>query len=284
MPNNTTPNYGTRAPGAVGGIQSDVSSYWQELIKAFGDQRPDAPQLSADQNGNRFVLANGGQVFVLPDENGKFTSKLYLTTEDLVAKLSTLSPGETKVLEKNLGLKPTGMKANPSLVQRYISEANKASVNNVATILAQQNGSIKSFSQRPLNPIEQAQISIKTGDIAGGGTRTSRSVSVAQFSAGDAQAILEQFYADTLGRRPKKSEVKKFNDLINKQAKKQPSVSTTTYGADGSSTTMSGGAGYSQADAQMAARQMAESDPEASAFLTSTRYMDAFMNAIGSQV
>ena len=276
-----TKNTGGEFHGAAKGATPSISSYWQALVDAAGTG---VVKVTADQNGNRYVIdANGQQVFTVPPRGGAFSAQaVYYTPEDAIATISTYTPGATKALEKELGLKPTGVPGNAALIQRYLAEANKASVYNMSAVLAKQNGTIGSFTQKPLDIVGQAQMSIKTGDISGG-TRRSRSVSVTQFSEGDARAILEQFYADTLGRRPDDAEVKKFNALINKQARKQPSVSTTTYGADGSSTTMSGGAGYSAADAQMAARKMAEADPEASSFLASTRYLDAFMNAIGSQ-
>lgn len=280
-----TPVYKNKAPGAVSGAfpvtTQSLNSYWQGLLDATNSG---VVKITADNNGNRYAVdSSGNLVYALPGDNNIFISgRPYAMAEEVVAQLSTMSPGATKALEKSLGLKQTGIPGNAELTQRYLSEANKASVKNVSVAMGKQNGTLQQFTQKPLSPTDQAKVSIATGDITTG-ARRSRSVSVTQFSEGDARAILEQFYADTLGRRPDDAEVKKFNALINKQARKQPSVSTTTYGADGSSTTMSGGAGYSAADAQMAARKMAEADPEASAFLASTRYMDAFMNAIGSQ-
>lgn len=276
------------APGAVGGIttvSTPTTSYWQPLIDGV---EANGLSLTADVNGRKYVQnANGDQVFVvpLPNSNGQFTSgALYQTVSGIVGAVSNWNPEVTRQAEKALGLTPTGIPGNEKLIQRYLQEANKASAENMAKYVAFSSGLIKEFDQKPLGVFEQAQISIKTGTVSTG-PRSSRSVSVTQFSAGQASAILEEFYNATLGRRPTAKEVKKFTSVINAQAKKQPSVSTTSYDASGNSTTVSGAqAGYTQADAQVAARQMAEADPEAAAFLNSTRYLDAFMNAIGSQV
>lgn len=279
---------GESHPGVVNyqNAPSNVQPYWTALITAISSEATPI-KIAADPNtGRSYVFAEdaGQEVYLIPGPNGAFVDDaLYTTMTGVVSSLTTMNPGDTRELEKRLKLKPTGVPGNPALVQRYLSEASKASVNNMRIAMSYKNKTIGELSTKPLSVVDQTALSIKTGDLTGG-TRRSRSVSITQFSEGDAQAILEQFYTTTLGRRPTKKEVSTFKGLINAQAKKQPSTSTTTYGADGTSTTVSGGAGYSAADAQMAARKMAESDPEASAFLSSTRYLDAFMNAIGSQV
>lgn len=271
MADKTTP----KAPGA---INPGAQDYWRPLVEVKGIT------LNADpQSGQAYTTYEGQPVFVIPTSGRYFQpGRPFVTSNQIISMLKTKTPAQTKIMEKELGLKPTGISANPELVQRYMSEAMKASVNNVAIRNAIVSQQVTNITEDPLDVTAQAKLSMAAGDISTG-PRRSRSVSITQFSEGDARAILEQFYADTLGRRPDDAEVKKFNAAINKQARKQPSVSTTTYDSSGSATTVSGGAGYSQADAQMAARKMAEADPEASSFLASTRYMDAFMNAIGSQ-
>lgn len=259
---------------------------WSALLDVL--KQPVVPLQMSSKDGVRFVFdpATGQEAFVIPDsKTGIFNSKeLYLNENQILSRLSTLNQQETRDMEKALKLKPSGVVGNPALVQRYMAEIRKASVNNFSAALAYSSGRVSALDIKPLGVLDQVNMSAMTGDLEGaGGPRRSRSISITQFSEGDARAILENFYADTVGRRPTDKEVKKFNSLINQQAKKQPSTSTTTYGADGTATTVSGGAGYSAADAQMAARKMAESDPEASAFLSSTRYLDAFMNTIGSQ-
>ena len=97
---------------------------------------------------------------------------------------------------------------------------------------------------------------------------TSVSKSFTSFTEAESRGILENFYAEALGRRPSDAEVKKFSKTINNAAKAAPSTSTTTYGTNTTATTQK--EGYTQADAELEARTLAESQPESNAFLTST--------------
>jgi hypothetical protein len=74
-----------------------------------------------------------------------------------------------------------------------------------------------------------------------------------------------------------------FRRAVETEARKKPSVSTsrTTYDFEGNSNTSSTSTqGYTAADAELAARTTAEEDPRANAFLTSTKYFDAFLSAL----
>lgn len=123
-----------------------------------------------------------------------------------------------------------------------------------------------------------------SSSAAGGGEGgTSRNINVASFSDNESRAILEDFYAQAVGRRPSDDEVKKFNAAINKASKARPTVTTTVTSGTGNSTTTSK-QGFSQVDAQMMARQEAEAQVGSTGFRNSTVYYDAFLRAIGQQV
>jgi hypothetical protein len=95
--------------------------------------------------------------------------------------------------------------------------------------------------------------------------------------------VLENFYAEAVGRRPSDKEVKAFKGAVDREAAKKPTTSTsrTTYDLEGNARTSSSSKdGFAQADAELLGRDQAESDPRANAFLTSTKYFDAFVGAL----
>lgn len=111
-----------------------------------------------------------------------------------------------------------------------------------------------------------------------GNKQVNTNTSVMNFSEGETRALLEDFYAEALGRRPNEDEVAKFQKRINAKAKSNASVSTTVYTSGGSTTTDK--EGFTQADAQLMARKSAENKPGASGFLASTKYMDVFLSSL----
>lgn len=235
-------------------------------------------QLGTDMGSGQSMVYQGGvPVLVLPSEKtGKFDSVQFRTVDEAALLIRSFGSTQIKQLQKQLGLPVNGQMSN-DFVKTYLDYANRASVQNYALANMQAKGMATIGTTRPftLATISEIEPIVPT---------VSRSVSIKQFSEGEARGILEEFYAEAVGRRPSNKEVKSFLGKINAAAKAKPTTSTTTYGRDGGSTTVSGGAGYQMADAQIAARQQAEADPEASSFLASTKYMDAFMDAIKSQV
>lgn len=115
------------------------------------------------------------------------------------------------------------------------------------------------------------------------GKNTTTSTNITTFDSADARNVLEQFYADAVGRRPTDEEVAKFTTAINDAARKKPSVTTTTTDAMGNSVS-TGTNGFGQAEASLMARDTAEATPGARGFINSTKYMDAFMQAIQGKV
>lgn len=250
---------------------------WFRLIDVV--RNPDSGfQLETDiRSGQSMVMRDGMPVLVLPSEKtGKFDSTQFQSMESAAALIRSFGSSQIKQLQKQFGM-PVDGQMSDTFVKTYLEYANRASVQNFSLARMQASGISSIGTTRPftLGSIAQANPFVPT---------VSRSVSVKQFSEGEARGILEEFYAEAVGRRPSDKEVKSFLGKINAAAKAKPTTSTTTYGIDGGSTTVSGGAGYSSADAQIAARKQAEADPEASSFLASTKYMDAFMDAIKSQV
>lgn len=250
---------------------------WSRLVATAAN--PDSGfTVETDGSGRSFVVQAGVPVLVLPSEKtGKFDSTDFQTLQEAAILIRSFGQTQIKQLQKQMGL-PVDGQMSDGFVNTYLDYANKASVQNYSLAYTQAKGYGTIGTTRPFTFATIAKSEPKT-------SATSRSVSIKQFSEGEARGILEEFYAEAVGRRPSDKEVKSFLGKINAAAKKRPSVSTTTYGAGGGSTTISGGAAeYTSADAQLAARKMAEADPEASSFLAATKYMDAFMQAIESQV
>lgn len=111
-----------------------------------------------------------------------------------------------------------------------------------------------------------------------GYSRISTQKSISSFTDGESRGILESFYGEALGRRPTDAEVAKFKKAINTAAKSNPNVTTTVSGVN--STTSTSKEGYSQADAELSARKMAESQVGAAGHIASTKYMDVFMKTL----
>jgi hypothetical protein len=122
-------------------------------------------------------------------------------------------------------------------------------------------------------------------------TDTATDIDYFSISKGDAAVLLEDFYAEAVGRRPTAKEVDAFKNAVGKAAKKDPtkSVTNTTAvtGLDGntnrsSSTTSEEGFGVN--DARMLGREQAESDPYAKGFLTSTKYFDVLVRSLRGEL
>lgn len=133
---------------------------------------------------------------------------------------------------------------------------------------------------KPMTLAEGINNFIKSG---GAKEKVSTHTSVMSFTEGESRATLEKFYADALGRRPSDVEVAKFRAAVNSQAKANADVTTTTTMLGGNTRSVSK-EGYSQADAEILARDTSEAQPGAKGFISSTKYMDAFLGSLGGKV
>ncbi len=190
-------------------------------------------------------------------------------------------PKFTQLLIK-AGYLPADYKAtkNPTsaFVQAMMDASREVSAMNIARF-----GDGSAIVGKPLTLQQGLNIIAGGGGKDGGaGSSTYTSLSYTSFSDAEARGILENFYADALGRRPNNKEVAKFKNVINAAAKKRPSVSTTV--SSGNTSTNTSNEGYSQADAELTAREMAEAKPGANAFITSTKFMDTFLGILGGKI
>lgn len=123
--------------------------------------------------------------------------------------------------------------------------------------------------------------SLKLGSETGGGGPTTQ-VSYTSFSKEESAAILEGFYTQALGRRPDEEEINKFHKELTAAANKKPTVTTQTV--SGTTQTSRTKSGFGQTEAELMAREQAESTRGASGYLMSTKYYDAFIEALESRI
>lgn len=165
------------------------------------------------------------------------------------------------------------MDADNAFMAAMLKAANQASVQ---TLMQYSDLVATGKKGEPLDFLSQLK-NIK-GNAGASENRVSTSTSIMNFSEGETRALLEGFYADALGRRPTDDEIAKFQKRINTKAKTNASSSTTVYTSAGSTTTDK--EGFTQADAELMARQQAESKPGARGFMASTKYMDVLLGSI----
>lgn len=116
----------------------------------------------------------------------------------------------------------------------------------------------------------------------GGFSSVSRNITTTDFTPEEAKTILDAYYQDSIGRRATADEVAKFTQVLKKQAKSRPTVTTST--TVGSTTRTSTKAGFGQTEAQALAQQEAEATPEYKPFQLATRAYDAFDKAIANMM
>ncbi len=250
---------------------------WSSLIRFINSGDPKT-KIGMTEGGTD-IVQNGKRIFLLPDATGKFTfsgdNPSVLTEEAFRAKLYRMSAEEIKSLQKKLNLKPTG------LFSDVIEDATKSAsaitlenYRNALRVAASPNGKIAE------NPYSFDIYAKMLKQATGGGGTSGRSVSrqITSFDAGDAEGILNEFYADTLGRRATADEIAKFNALINKRAKARPTTSTTVSSGGVSTTTQT--PGFTSEDARMLAEKQARATPGATGFMAATQYMDVINSLI----
>lgn len=257
----------------------DDSSLWSWLLE----------QQKRTRGANRFMPEADGTVInwknnpylVLPGEDGKITENSILKEADYILRLRSMSMKNRKVFQQQL--KSAGYLA-PDYIANGLLDTDNAFLSaavGLARTVSAENFAIATDEAQPWlkrKPISTDDyIKMMSGRKAGY-SRTSVQKSVSSFTSGESRGILESFYGDALGRRPTEAEVKKFQKAINIAAKSNPNVTTTVSGENSSTSTSK--EGYSQADAELKARNMAESQVGAAGYISSTKYMDTFMKVL----
>lgn len=264
----------------------ESTSPWWNLVQVNPVQGSTSQSIgtNVDEYGNISIQQGQANVLLLPDQNGKIK---ILPEAGFVNNVYSFPPDKIRQYENTLkkaGYLPADYIAsgypdsNGKFASALLNIARAVSLNNFAKFdKAIQSGTIKSLD----NPIGMDEYLNRI--VTSGGKTTTTRTDITTFDAADARGILEQFYADSLGRRPTDEEVAKFNTAINDAAKKKPSVTTSTTDTMGN-TVSTGSNGFGQAEAQLMARTTAESAPGARGFMNSTKYMDAFMQALEGKV
>lgn len=221
------------------------------------------------------IYLDGKETVFIPGPDGRISSGSVIPTQQFIDRLRNAPRADVIEYQKALGVKnPTGV-FTPNEIQAIQQYSRLASYQNLA---AAQSGQV---SAKPVGVLDY----LKQSGTAGLGTsKTTTDVTrnIASFTPEYAQAILQDYYAETIGRAPTAQEAASFAKILNKKAKERPDVSTrTTTTTDGSSTsTVTSKPGFGNVEAQMAAQQQARTVTGATGFLASTKYMDAIMDMI----
>jgi len=151
----------------------------------------------------------------------------------------------------------------------------------VAGAISERNYYRKQSNQSVLSLGQGIEYLLERGSLQQPKTRTEKSFF--SISDGEARAMLENFYAEALGRRPTKDEVNKFASVVRKRAERQPQVGQSTSSPDGLSIeSRITQPGFGQAEAELTARRQAEAGPEFESYRLATSYYTALLRAIGS--
>jgi len=273
----------------LGGTQFGPSSYeqfgrWGYLAQVMSG--PDtAPKFWTNLSGE--TMREQGQFFILADAKSKSITDTSI--QEISSFLVNISnPVATDILNFSNRLKRAGYLPSNYKVSNVATPEYRDAMLAAAKDISFMNFSNFAGSKKPAGNPYSLESGLKYIAKIGGagaaasGTTTAVSKTFTSFSEAEARGILESFYASALGRRPTDKEVNKFKTVINSEAAKRPGITSTTYGTGGSSSRTTDG--YSQADAELRAREMAESKPGANAFITSTKYMDTFLSLLEGKV
>lgn len=287
---NPTPFTPSRGLSEMGGNNLPGGSIWAAFANIANTA--DRFGLQTGLDGSQSLTQKGGTInsVAFPDQTGK------IKTQDLESFISNLRTSRKEDILKNEKLlKKYGWLKPNYKVTGNINETYVQTMAGVYNLLSAQNYSIWSTGQyapdkqnlKPVSFEDFVKNNVNDSPYKGTGsssTSVSTSINAEEYSLAESRAILEDFYASALGRRPNETEVKQFSKLINEKAKAKPNVSkTVTTSGEGYSTSKTTGTqGFGDVDAKVMARQKAEADPKANAFLTNTKYFDAFLSAIQS--
>lgn len=269
------------------------NSPWGILEITQQPNRTDSFGTDANSAGDRIVQRNELNYLVLADDKtGTITSKSSMSEDvfvqsivsqssadirrdqEMLIKAGLLSPSATQ-----LGVADTGYTTAMLDLARQVSFTNLSYYNSdkanlkPVTLNGYLNDLTKGFKERNTT------------------TGTSTDLDVFSISKGDAAVLLEEFYAEAVGRRPNPKEVDAFRNAVNRAAKKDPTktvTSRTTFtdmaGNQSSSSTSTNKEGFGVNDARMAGREQAEADPYSKGFLTSTKYFDVLVRSLRGEL
>jgi hypothetical protein len=259
------------------------ASVWGILDTVQKSGRSDSFGADANSAMDMIVQRNELNYLVLPDEDSGVITEKSAMSEDVFAQAITAQSAADIRRDQEMLVKAGYLSAGSYIpgvadgnyVRQMLDVARQVSFSNLSYFNSDKE------NLKPIKLNEFLKDLAKQGSK--GRTTTSSSTSFFSLSEGEARSLLESFYADAVGRRPSDKEVNMFKDAVQREARKNPNVSSSSTYTDAqgnSSSTTTTKDGYQIADAQMGARDQAEKEPDSNAFLTSTKYFDAFINAL----
>jgi hypothetical protein len=147
---------------------------------------------------------------------------------------------------------------------------------------------VYTFSGKKVTPWDA--MSLMEGASGAGGrngpkTTTSKSTSYNIPTKEDVAGMVTSVFKGALGRAPSDGELSRYTSMLIGNAKKNPSITTTTQTTDvnGNTTSKStSSGGYSSQAAEWDAMQRAQADPEYGAYQAATTYFNALVSALGA--
>jgi hypothetical protein len=254
-----------------------MSDLWAWLLQNQNSTR-EAEKFKPTDDG--LVRLKGKEVLLLPGADGKITGESVKYESDYLYALRAMPVKERKAKQlalKKAGFLPPGYAANgllsdPDFINASLLLARQISSQNFA--MARDSGAMIQ-GRDPMTEDKYLRLAAKQNGGLGGPT-VQRNIT--SFTGAESRGILESFYGEALGRRPTDKEVASFQKAINSAAQKNPTVTTST--TNGDTTTSKSSGGFNQVDAELKARNMAEKEVGAAGYISSTKYMDAFTNAL----
>lgn len=267
----------------VSTTDSNLSELWSFVLERQ-KQAKEGQRFMVNDDGST-IRFGGNAVLLLPGKDGKITDTSVQYETDYLMRLRSMGVKERKALQ--IQLKNAGYLGRDYIANGLLDVDN--AFLNASLLLARsvsaENYAIATDETQPWlkrKPISTDDYIKLMSSQKSGYSRTSTQRSISSFTDGESRSILESFYGEALGRRPSDDEVAKFKKAINNAAKANPNVTTMVSGANTTSTTSK--EGYSQADAELSARKMAESQVGAAGYISSTKYMDAFLSVLGGKI
>lgn len=97
-------------------------------------------------------------------------------------------------------------------------------------------------------------------------------------TAQEADAMVRQIFRDQVGRDPDEGELSKYRGMVIRKVADNPTVTTTTYDADGNPNSVSRGG----LDVTAAIQDMVQDDDDYGTYQAATTYFNALLGALGS--
>lgn len=231
-------------------------------------------------NNNYKYIASEGKVFdptgrqellFVPGPTGRIEA---LTVGVYEQGLSELTIEQRKKWQKTIGSPVVDgiLKANEiAFIKDRAREASSYNFSNLRS-------GDKGF--KPLDPLRYTFDYLKGS--GGGETTTTRTVT--KWNKDQARTLVENVFANTVGRRPTEQEINLYLKGFNKKAVASPTVSTTTTSGSGKSRYTVGTEGFGSEGAAYMVRSAIEMTPEARAVASSTTLFKAFLDAMKNPI